>query len=193
MEAEMTDLDPWPDLLARTYDALRVPLSKVDAAVLDRPTPCAAWTVRDLVAHAVGTIDMFATGAGAPAPDRAATGTPVERLDAAVARNLAAWRAVTDPEAPVRLVFGEFPAATAAGLNQFESFVHVWDLAAALDLAVPLPDDLAETALGTAEARFRTRPRGDAFAPEVPAKDDTPQQRLLALTGRDTAGWPDPR
>jgi uncharacterized protein (TIGR03086 family) len=188
----MTEMSAWPDLLARTYDLLRVPLSKVDDAVLDQPTPCAAWTVRDLVAHTVGTIDMFATGAGAPDGDRPATGTPVERLDVAVARHLAAWRAADDPAAPVRLVFGEFPAGAAVGLNQFESLVHVWDLAAALDLAVPLPDDLAEPALRTAEARFRARPRGEAFAPEVPAKDETPEQKLLALTGRDTSGWPTP-
>ncbi|MDQ4118329.1 MAG: maleylpyruvate isomerase N-terminal domain-containing protein [Actinomycetota bacterium] len=33
-------------------------------ADLDRPTPCADWTVRDLVGHMTDALAMFADGAG---------------------------------------------------------------------------------------------------------------------------------
>ena len=185
----MTALAAWTDLLARTYDVLRIPVSRIDDAVLDERTPCSEWRVRELFEHAVGAIDMFATGAGAAPRDRPATGGPVERLDAAASRSEATWRAVTDPAAAVILPFGEFPAAEAVGMNQFDSLVHAWDLAMALGLPSPLPDDLTQVALLTSQVRFRTRPRSTWFAPELPARDDSAQERLLALTGRDTAPW----
>jgi quercetin dioxygenase-like cupin family protein len=38
--------------------------------------------------------------------------------------------------------------------------------------------------------RCRREPRSPAWGPEVPARGDSTQERLLALTGRDTADWP---
>ena len=185
----MVSMTQWPQLLAHTYDVVREPVTLLDEPLLGRPTPCSEWTVEDLFAHAVGTLDRFAAALGA-AESGATRGTPVERFDAAVGRNLAAWRTVTDPGATVALPFGSFPAQLAAAVNQLDSLVHAWDLAAALGLPLHLPDDLAEVALRTAEIRCRQEPRSPVWGPELPARDESTQEKLLALTGRDTAAWP---
>lgn len=185
----MVDMPQWPGLLARTFDVVRVPVALLDEPLLGRPTPCSEWTVADLFEHVVGTLDLFASALGAPA-NAPSGGTPVERFDAAAARNVAAWRSVTDPAADVALPFGSFPAHLAAAMNQLDSLVHGWDLAAALGIPLTVPEDLAAVALQTAEIRCRREPRAPTWGPEVPARDDTTPSRLLALTGRDTVAWP---
>ena len=180
----------WPDLLARTYDVVRTSVTQLDDRLLDRPTPCAEWTVGDLFEHMIDRIDMFATAAGAPAADGAVKVAPVKRFDAAVARNLAAWRSLADPSTTtLSLSFGDFPAEFAAGMNQTESLVHGWDLGASLGLPVALPDDLSDVALRDAKVSVPPS-RGRYFGPEVAARDTTAAQQLLAFTGRDTAAWP---
>lgn len=186
----MTETFRWPDLLARTYDVVRVPVAHLDEPLLDRPTPCSDWTVRELAGHVVGTLHMFATAAGAPPPDDDGGAPLIDRFDSAASRNLAAWRSLADPPATVSLPFGDFPAELAAAMNQLDSLIHGWDLAAALGLALPFPDELATAALATAEIRCRREPRAPAWGPEVPARGDSTQEKLLALTGRDTSGWP---
>lgn len=190
----MVEMAAWPDVLARTYDVVRVPVALLDDALLDRPTPCSDWTVREVFEHVVGTLDRFAsavgTAEGEVSESKRSEDAAVERFDAAVGRNLAAWRSVPDPEAAVALPFGSFPARLAVAMNQLDSLVHGWDLAASLGVPLPLPEDLAATALRTAEVRCRREPRGPAWGPEVPARGESTQERLLALTGRDTAVWP---
>lgn len=182
-------MNDWLHLLERTYDEVRRPVAQLDDTTFDRPTPCTEWTVRDLFEHVVGAIDMFATAAGGRAPDSAADVAPLARFNAAVQNNLAAWRALDDPAETLSLSYGDFPAAVAAGMNQMDALIHSWDLAAALGLTLQWPTDVAEAAMRTADVRFRTRPRGAAFGPEVPARDGTTQERLLALSGRDTLPW----
>jgi len=73
-------------------------------------------------------------------------------------------------------------------MNQLDSLIHGWDLAAALGLPTTLPDDLAERAMQT--ARITVPPaRGHAFGPEVPTAATGGTDRLVAFTGRDPAGW----
>jgi len=187
----MTGPYGWPRLLVRTYEVVRVPLSRIDEQLLDRRTPCAEWTLRDLVNHLIGAIEMFASAAGPSCADERDTrGSVAERFDAATARNLAAWDALADLDAPLHLPFGTFPAHRVAAINQLDSLVHGWDAAAALELPHVLPDELAEAALPTAEWRCRQQPPSRVWGPERAPRDTTPQERLLALTGRNAAAWP---
>jgi hypothetical protein len=49
-----------------------------------------------------------------------------------------------------------------------------------------MPDGLAEAAYDAIHGRFTDEQRKGVFGPEIPVGDDaTPQQRLLAYTGRD--------
>ncbi|MGH8962951.1 MAG: TIGR03086 family metal-binding protein [Jatrophihabitantaceae bacterium] len=180
----------WPDLLARTYDVVRVPMAQLDDTMLDGPTPCADWTVRDLVEHTIGAIDMFAAAAGAPAVEPAAEATAVERFDAAVARNLMAWRALEDPAAMLTLPFGDFPAGVVAGINQLDSLVHGWDIGVSLGLSLTLPEDLSDAAMRMAQVRVPIG-RGHVFGAEVSTSGTRSGEKLLAFSGRDPAAWPD--
>lgn len=181
----------WPDLLDRAYAVVRYPIARLDGALLDRPTPCTEWTVRELVEHTLGAIGMFASAAGAPPPaaGSAVQATLVERFDTAVERNLAAWRALPDPAATLTLPFGEFPAGLAVGMNHLDSLVHGWDIGSALGLSVAWPDDVSDAAMRTAQVRCPLG-RGGAFGAEVGTTSTSSQDRLLAFTGRDPAAWP---
>jgi uncharacterized protein (TIGR03086 family) len=180
----------WPDLLTRTYDVLRVPVAQLEATLLDRPTPCTQWTMRELVEHTIGAIDMFATAAGtsSPATTAGCGGALVERFDAAVARNLAAWRSLGDPAGTLALPFGELPADLVVGMNQLDSLVHAWDIGSSLGLPVAWPDELSDAAMRTAQVRCPLG-RGRVFGAEVATTSTSPAERLLAFTGRDPAAW----
>jgi uncharacterized protein (TIGR03086 family) len=184
----------WPDLLARTYEVVRAPVAQLDDTLLDRPSPCTRWTVRDLVEHMIGAVEMFATAAEATSSATPVVGGPGEgalaaRFDAAVVRNLAAWRSLTDPHATLTLPFAELPASLVVGMNQLDSLVHGWDIGSSLGIAVTLPEDLSDVAMQT--ARVRVPPgRGRAFGAEVRTTSTSSGEKLLAFTGRDPAAWP---
>jgi len=180
----------WLDLLAGTYEVVRAPVTYLDETLLGRPTPCPEWTVRDLAEHTIGAMEMSAAAAsGAPTVGRGVEGTLVERFDAAVADNLAAWKSLPDWSSALTLPFGEFPADLVAGMNQLDSLVHGWDLGSALRVQVALPERLADAARRTAEVRVPLG-RGRVFGAEVTTASTDPGERLLAFTGRDPDAWP---
>jgi uncharacterized protein (TIGR03086 family) len=186
----VVEMTAWPDLLARTYDVVGGPVEQPGEPLLDRATPCSEWAVRDLFQHVLGTMEGFASAIGAPPVGAGADAPPAERFAAAAARSVAAWRSVTDPTAMVTLPFATLPAGLVAAMNQLDVLVHGWDFAAALGIGFTMPDELAEVALATAEVRCRQVPRSPVWGPEVPARGDSTQERLLAITGRDTAERP---
>ena len=95
-------MNDWPDLLARTYAAVRRPVALLDERLLERRTPCSDWNVGQLFEHVVGTIAMFGTAAGASTFEPAPAASPLERYDVAVQRNLAAWSVSQTTAAPWR-------------------------------------------------------------------------------------------
>jgi len=179
----------WPDLLANTYEIARASIALLDDQLLRRPTPCSEWSVGELCDHLVGSIEMFATAAGAPPRGAAPEGTSLQRFDAAVERSLAAWRALDDTTGVLTLPFGAFPVEVVAGMNHMDSLVHAWDLAAALGLPLAIPDQLAEAALQTAQVTVPPF-RGHGFGPELAPAGNSAGQRLLAFSGRDVTAWP---
>jgi uncharacterized protein (TIGR03086 family) len=186
----MTEMTRWPDLLARTYDVVRAPVAVLDETMLDRQTPCVEWTVRDLVEHTIGAINMFASAAvGTAVADDTVEGALVDRFDAAVKRNLAAWSLPPDPARTLTLPFAELPASLVAGMNQLDSLVHGWDIGASLGLPVALPDDLSDVAMQTAQVRVPPG-RGRLFGADVITAGTSSGEKLLAFTGRDPAAWP---
>jgi uncharacterized protein (TIGR03086 family) len=73
----------------------------------------------------------------------------------------------------------------ALGVAFTDAFIHGWDVAKATGQDATMPDGLAQAAYTTIHGRFTDEQRKGLFAPEVPVADDaTPQQRLLAYTGR---------
>jgi uncharacterized protein (TIGR03086 family) len=170
---------------------------------LARPTPCAGWTVADLLAHMIAQHHGFAAAAAGTGADPAVwtvhsiAGEPASAYAAAAAAVLGAF-AETDvlsrrfrlPEISPTV---EFPAAQAISFHFVDYVVHSWDLAKSLGAPVDFaPDVLAAayevaTKVPTGEARLAP---GAAFRPEVAAPAGSDQlDRIVALLGRSPT-WP---
>ena len=171
----------------RLAGAFAAKLRVVPDDAWSRPTPCADWTVRELVRHVVTTQGMFLGFVGRvlgeiPSVDD----DPVAAWDTASATVL---RDLEDPERAAAEFDGFFGRSTfEAAVNRFLCFdlvVHGWDLAHAAGLDEHIdPNDVARVA---EQARaFGDAMRGpQAFGPaiEPPAGADD-QAQLLAFLGR---------
>lgn len=168
---------------------------------LDRPTPCAGWTLGDLLAHMTVQHRGFAAAARGHGSDEALwnveTVTDAVRADpvgtyAAAAHDvLDAFAADAISEATFALPeFGPdatFPSALAIGFHLVDYAVHGWDVAASLGAAYELPDDVVAAVLPL----VMTIPDGDfrdsAASPFDRAVNDagaTDFDRILAHLGR---------
>jgi uncharacterized protein (TIGR03086 family) len=180
---------------------------KVSEADLDRATPCAGWTVADLLTHMTVQHEGFAAAArgnGAdlshwqPRPSEtaetaealvAAYAAAADQVIEAFAADGTADRAFDLPEISFP---GPFPARQAIGFHLVDYVAHGWDVARSLDLGYDLEPDVLDAALLIARAvpdgDHRLRP-GAAFAPQVNTTPTTPLNEILALLGRHPA-WP---
>jgi uncharacterized protein (TIGR03086 family) len=177
-------------------------VSLVNAADLDRPTPCAQWTLGDLIAHMTVQHRGFAAAARGAGADPhvwevAPLGDDPVAAYAAAAHDVVA--AFAEPGvAEKRFALPEFSTdvtfrgTRAIGFHFLDYVVHSWDVASALRVTFDLPPDLVTAALPLAEAvpdgPGRAEP-GAAFAPRRTAATHatdaaTDLDRLLALVGR---------
>ena len=214
----MTDIR---ELDARAVRASAAVVATVAPADLGRPTPCAEWTLGELLAHMTAQHDGFAAAAqgrgsdlavwrtsrpgpagppGPPGSDAAAAAVRAG-YEAAADRVIAAFSEPGVLDRPFELpeIFPglPFPAAQAISFHFIDYVVHGWDVARSLGRAYVLDDDLVRAALPVAEAvpdgAMRLRP-GAAFAlrlDSLPAADTDPMGRILALLGRQP-GWGPP-
>ncbi len=195
------------ELLARSLAYTRVVLAGVGDADLTRPTPCAAWTLADLLVHLDDGLDAFAEaaagrvwlvpaspallGAGGPGPPPSADAAGrVAGLQAKACALHAAWAA--DPAATVLVGGVRVAAATLARSAALEVAVHGNDVArsvrATLDPALrALPPALARDLTPVAAELVGPDDRaGGRFGPvRAVARDAGPGPRLLARLGRD--------
>ncbi|WP_394613295.1 TIGR03086 family metal-binding protein [Lentzea sp. JNUCC 0626] len=166
-------------------------VSKASADDLGNRTPCAEWTLADLLAHMTTQHRGFAAAARGNGNDltvwEVRPATVAEHVEAA-ADLLAAF---AEPEVPQRVFdlpeFGaSFPALQAVGFHFIDYVVHGWDVARSLGLDYRLAPELAEPALRIALSvpdAGRGEP-GAPFAPAVTSNDDDPLHRILAALGR---------
>ena len=169
------------------------------------PTPCAGWTLQDLLGHMVAQHVGFAAAAGGQRTDlefwrpRPLGADPAARYAEAAEAVLAAF---AEPDARRRDWYlpeirdgGPFPAHVGMSFHLVDYVVHGWDVAASLSLPADFDADLVEIALGIAE-RVPDGPErlgpGAAFAPGLPAASGASGlDRVLTLLGR-SPNWPDP-
>ena len=139
----------------RDCDAL---VQRIGRADLDRPTPCAGWTLRDLVAHLIVQDHGFAAAAQGrgcdptvwepgppPADPVAAHAGAVDRVLAAYAAEDVLDRLVDLPEISTER---QFTGAQALGFHTVDHVVHAWDVARSLGRTYTLPDELARPRCG---------------------------------------------
>jgi uncharacterized protein (TIGR03086 family) len=181
---------------ARAVRASVQVVSQASAADLARPTPCAGWTLADLLAHMTAQHNGFAAAAagsgadlvrwqtGAPAADPVgAYAVAAERVVAAFGAAGVLAREFALPQVSTQL---RFPAAEAIGFHFVDYVVHGWDVARALGLGYDLDPDLLAAALPIARSvpdNERRRRPGAAFAPRVAASGGVLDE-IVALLGR---------
>ena len=174
-------------------------LAAIVAAVpddaLDRPTPCSAYSVADLLDHISGFLVAFTAAArkapldGAPAADGASLAPDWRtRIPRDVDALVEAWR---DPEAWTGMTAAggvDLPGEVAGAVALDELVLHGWDLATATGQRPgfdgPELEHVHQMVLQFKDAGI--------FGPEVPVADDAPLfDRILGLAGRDP-GWQPP-
>lgn len=196
-----TDLRPADQ---RAVRASVMVVARVTRDDLDRPTPCQAWTLADLLAHMTAQHRGFAAAARGHGADlaiwqpRPLGADPAGQYAAAVADVLSAFAGQGVPERLFALPeFGPgaaFPGAQAIGFHLVDYVVHAWDVARSLGVLLELDEDLAGDALPIAlavpDGGNRLKP-GAAFRPGLPAPASSPPlDRILAALGRSPR-WPE--
>jgi uncharacterized protein (TIGR03086 family) len=158
------------------------------------PTPCAGWTLRDLLGHMTTENHGFAAAARGdrPAWEPHTFGDDPRRDYAESADAVVAAFAEAAPEFWLPNISStvRFPARQAIGFHLLDYVVHSWDVAASLGRTVALEDDLVAAAQEVADRDVpdnERRHRPDAgFQPPVKLSGDmTPLAHLLAFLGRD--------
>ncbi|WP_425326133.1 TIGR03086 family metal-binding protein [Nocardia otitidiscaviarum] len=188
-------------LNARAVRASSAAVSHCGPADLSKPTPCADWTLRDLLIHMIAQHRGFAAAARGddnpnhwrphplgpdPVADYRAAADDV--LDAFAADDILE-RAFPLPEFTTEF---RFPGTQALTFHFIDYVVHTWDVDRTLGRTTTFDDDLLAAALPIAEFvpddASRTAP-GAAFAPRRPWTGEATLDRIVALLGRSPR-WP---
>jgi uncharacterized protein (TIGR03086 family) len=197
----MTDIR---DLNARAVrDSMDV-VRQVQVTDLGRATPCAGWTLADLLGHMIVQHHGFATAARGDGADMKhwefapAGADAVQQYLAASEEVLGAYAELGDeldaifdlPE--FKIEPPRFPARVAIGFHFIDYVVHAWDVAAALGIGYELRPELEETALRITLAvpnGDNRKTDGSAFVPALDVPEDASTlDKILLHLGR-TPDW----
>lgn len=172
--------------LEQTFSHTSGVLAGVRADQLGGGTPCAEWTVRELLEHMIGVVDGFGSVAGGRAPAPFVLGDdPAARFDEAAAAALAAWRTPGVLDRVVDGPDGPMPGHVLAGINLLDTATHTWDVAVATGQPSELPELVAVAALEASRSIVSPELRAGRFGPEQPAPAGaSPTARLVAFLGR---------
>ncbi|WP_233157937.1 TIGR03086 family metal-binding protein [Actinokineospora bangkokensis] len=164
----------------------------------DAPTPCSDWDARELLNHLTAEqlwVPHLLAGetveqVGDRYDDDVLGDDPVATWERANAAAAEAWAGVPDDRV-VHLSFGDTPAAEYRWQMTMDLAVHGWDMATAAGADAGIPDELATAVLDHIADDVENW-RGTIFADAVDVPSGaSPQDRLVALTGRDP-GWKPP-
>lgn len=167
-------------------------------ADLDGPTPCDRFALRDLLAHLAGLTVAFRASAekdfGPYTDTDPNSGLPElqsgwpDQIERQLAAMVEAWRQPSAWDGMTRAGGADLPASLMGIVALNEITVHGWDLATAIGQDYDCDDATAHACLAFVEPA--SQQGGGPFGPPRPVADDAPVfERLLALTGRDPAGF----
>jgi uncharacterized protein (TIGR03086 family) len=168
----------------------------IEPSQLDNPSPCEAWSVRDVLNHITGGAEMFAICVrdGQISDEKLGQIMTGDNLgdDFKSSFRHAADAAEASFQIPgamdriVTLPFGEMPASIALNIAVFDLSAHAWDLAKATGQSTSLDPDVVEIAYQVAQVMLTDEMRASGlFGPAVPVDDGAPvADRLAALAGR---------
>lgn len=177
------------ELLDRAIAYTCAQLASVHEDMLGRRTPCAAWTLGDLLAHMEDALDAFTEAAGGAVSVQCAgrDAGPLPAIQAKATGLLDAWSRPAPGDVVVEAPAGRLDLhspllVTTAAL---EVTVHGWDVGRATGRDAPVPAGLAENLLGAATWLVLPSDRGVRFAAARPVPAEAPyDQRLLGFLGR---------
>jgi uncharacterized protein (TIGR03086 family) len=149
------------DQLGRAVSATGAIVAGVREDQWDDSTPCAGWTVRDLVLHLVGGVRMFVALLRDETPAGDLGDDPVAAYWLAGTDLVAAFGRPGVFDRTYRPNYGVVPGSVLLHLCITEQLVHGWDVAAATGQPADLPADLAEQELAFSIAQLGDRPRVD--------------------------------
>lgn len=184
-----TTLDGSVELLERALGYTRSRLADVHDGVLDRPTPCAGWTLADLLTHMDDALDAFTEAAGGSVDVHG--GTRARSRVAAITQKacalLGAWAGPSPGDVVITTQRGRLDLASGllVATAALEVTVHGWDVGQSTGAAAPVPAALAHDLLPVARLVVGPADRGVRFARERPVPAAVPDDlRLLAYLGR---------
>jgi uncharacterized protein (TIGR03086 family) len=188
----MSDVADPRELVPAAIDRFTARVRAVGAGDWDAPTPCSAWTVRDLVAHlcfehrwaphvlagetmeAVGDRyedDLVGADAG-------------EAWERAAGRSRPRWSATGEHAALVHVSFGWLTVGEYAEQMLLDLTVHEWDLARGAGLDEQVDARCVDRALAYLRSDPIMLTGPGLFAAPVAPRGPTAQDQLMALTGR---------
>jgi uncharacterized protein (TIGR03086 family) len=172
-------------------------VDQVQLTDLDRPTPCAGWDLRQLLAHMIGQNYGFAAAAEGEGADLAAFADrpvgedPAADYSASADRVIAAFRQprLAGEYVAVAALRGgvTLPGQVMMGAHLVDYVVHGWDVAKTLDVPVAYDDKALKIALEVAEAvpdRARSDDPGTPFGPTVATSSSALLDQIVANLGR---------
>ncbi|KAA9147865.1 TIGR03086 family protein [Amycolatopsis acidicola] len=160
----------------------------------DAPTPCADWTVRDLLNHLVSeqlwVPHLLGGQTLAEVGDRydgdVLGQDPVAEWESSSKAARAAWTEPGATEREVELSFGRSPATEYGWQMTLDFAVHAWDLSTALGAGQPITEEIAAELLRVFRPQIERWQGIGIFAPPVPVPAGSPATvELIALTGRE--------
>lgn len=196
------DLRPFHHIAIQTSVEI---VNSVTSSDLDRPTPCAGWTLGDLLTHMTAQHHGFAAAARGRGDDLAiwdpATVADDVQRDPAGTYAAAASGVVQAFEADgvltASFVIPEFgPGAEvsgeqAIGFHFVDYVVHGWDVARAMnvpyDIAGDVVDAVLPIAFGVPDGDFRDSDDSPFARAVEPAEQATDLDRVLSHLGRSPA------
>jgi uncharacterized protein (TIGR03086 family) len=185
----MTTPVPSVDQLARVSAVVGDLVTGIRDDQWDAPTPCAHWSVRDLVTHLVTMNQVFAALLNDQTPPEHGADPLLDDPAAAYHTSAAAVQAAFNQPGILERSY-QGPSGPTTGATRLlwritDLLTHGWDLAQATGQPVQLPEDLADQALTFAEAQLATQPRAGRFGPaQTTANDAHATDRLAAFLGR---------
>jgi uncharacterized protein (TIGR03086 family) len=185
----MTDVQP---LILSAIPAFTATVSHVAADAWDNPTPCEAWTVRDLVNHMTSehlwAPHLLAGQTIEDVGDRydgdVLGEDPIQAWRMAAQASEQAW-AHADLTAKVHVSYGTIAVASYAEEMLLDLAVHRWDLQRGAGVGEGMDGAVVEHLLPRLAAHPDDFAGSGVFKPPVPTDSEFAHDRLLALTGRD--------
>ena len=164
-----------------TVGKIKTAAEKVDAT--DK-TPCDEWSLRQLLDHMLETQRYFISSGKGEDAKPPSSGTPPQVLSKDPVADFEQARAdimrtYADPDVVEK-------TGPALGIAFSDMLLHGWDVARATGQDATMPKGLAEAAYEMVHGKLTDEQRKGVFKPEVKVEAKaTPQERLLAYTGRN--------